>query len=492
MADEVDGLPERRCRASHADGGAAADGDARPAGESTTSPTSRRRPPPTTAELADAEFDVDVAALVAERDQYKDLAQRVQADFENFRKRGRSSRPRPTSTGPPVGSPRRCCRCSTPPRPPTCGIPTRSGRCSTCCSAELQQARASRRSTSQDQPFDPEVAEAVAHEPGDGGEVVVAEVLRSGYLWNGPDPARRDGPDARLKQRIREATMAAQREWFEKDYYKVLGVAADAAQPRTSPRRTASWRASCTPTRTPATPAAEERFKEVSAAYDVLGDETKRDGVRRGPPARPDGGGRPAAVGPAGSRSTSATCSGGDSATCSARCSAAAARGGGSGAASVGPATRRRRQAAAHASTSPTPARGITTTLHLTSDAQCSHLPRVGRQARHDARRCARCAVAAASSTTTRACSRSRRRAGAARAAGTVIERPVPDVPRAAASSAGPARSRSRIPAGVSRTARRSGSRAAARPAATAARPATCSSRSRQAAPAVRSRRATT
>lgn len=36
-----------------------------------------------------------------------------------------------------------------------------------------------------DQPFDPEVAEAVAHEPGDGGEVIVAEVLRSGYRWQG-------------------------------------------------------------------------------------------------------------------------------------------------------------------------------------------------------------------------------------------------------------------------------------------------------------------
>jgi len=33
--------------------------------------------------------------------------------------------------------------------------------------------------------FDPTTAEAVAHEPGDGGEVVVAEVLRSGYLWKG-------------------------------------------------------------------------------------------------------------------------------------------------------------------------------------------------------------------------------------------------------------------------------------------------------------------
>ena len=29
------------------------------------------------------------------------------------------------------------------------------------------------------------LAEAVAHEAGDGGEVVIAEVLRSGYRWNG-------------------------------------------------------------------------------------------------------------------------------------------------------------------------------------------------------------------------------------------------------------------------------------------------------------------
>lgn len=35
------------------------------------------------------------------------------------------------------------------------------------------------------QPFDPEVAEAVAHEAAAGGEVVVDEVLRSGFRWKG-------------------------------------------------------------------------------------------------------------------------------------------------------------------------------------------------------------------------------------------------------------------------------------------------------------------
>ena len=35
------------------------------------------------------------------------------------------------------------------------------------------------------EPFDPTVADAVVHEPGSGGEHVVAEVLRAGYTWQG-------------------------------------------------------------------------------------------------------------------------------------------------------------------------------------------------------------------------------------------------------------------------------------------------------------------
>jgi molecular chaperone GrpE len=37
----------------------------------------------------------------------------------------------------------------------------------------------------QDRPFDPTVADAVLHEPGDSDEPIVSEVLRSGYLWKG-------------------------------------------------------------------------------------------------------------------------------------------------------------------------------------------------------------------------------------------------------------------------------------------------------------------
>jgi molecular chaperone GrpE len=33
--------------------------------------------------------------------------------------------------------------------------------------------------------FDPTVAEAVVHEPGDGGDHMVSEVMRAGYTWQG-------------------------------------------------------------------------------------------------------------------------------------------------------------------------------------------------------------------------------------------------------------------------------------------------------------------
>lgn len=90
-----------------------------------------------------------------------------------------------------------------------------------------------------------------------------------------------------------------QRDWLEKDFYATLGVAptASAKEITKAYRKLArEWH----PDANPNDPRAEERFKEVSAAYDVLGDEDRRreyDEVRRmGPSAfgdsfRFDGGG---------------------------------------------------------------------------------------------------------------------------------------------------------------------------------------------------------
>ncbi len=69
--------------------------------------------------------------------------------------------------------------------------------------------------------------------------------------------------------------MEARKEWFEKDYYAVLGVDSDATQKQI----TQSYRKLARelhPDANPDNQAAEDRFKEVSAAYDVLGDEEKR------------------------------------------------------------------------------------------------------------------------------------------------------------------------------------------------------------------------
>ena len=87
--------------------------------------------------------------------------------------------------------------------------------------------------------------------------------------------------------------MAAQREWFEKDYYAVLGVS-DSASAKDIKAAYRKLSRQLHPDANPGDAAAEERFKEVSAAYDVLGDDAKRkeyDEVRRlGPMAGGFGG----------------------------------------------------------------------------------------------------------------------------------------------------------------------------------------------------------
>lgn len=88
--------------------------------------------------------------------------------------------------------------------------------------------------------------------------------------------------------------MAPQREWFEKDYYRVLGVS-DTASQKDITRAYRKLARQHHPDANPGDKSAEERFKEVSAAYDVVGDEVKRkeyDEVRRlGPMGGMFGGG---------------------------------------------------------------------------------------------------------------------------------------------------------------------------------------------------------
>ena len=90
--------------------------------------------------------------------------------------------------------------------------------------------------------------------------------------------------------------MAPQREWFEKDYYKTLGVSSTA----TAKEITSAYRKLAKKHHPDTNPGQEETFKEISAAYDVLGDAERRkeyDEVRTMGPAAGGSGGFPGGFG---------------------------------------------------------------------------------------------------------------------------------------------------------------------------------------------------
>ena len=127
--------------------------------------------------------DLDVAALVAERDQFRDLAMRLQADFENYRKRTASQ-----AEGDVDRATGRLAEALLPVLDAAEAAyvqhPEEVGPLLNVMLAELRKHGLEAVDLA-DQPFDPEIADAVAHTPGDGGEVIVADVRRSGYRWRG-------------------------------------------------------------------------------------------------------------------------------------------------------------------------------------------------------------------------------------------------------------------------------------------------------------------
>ena len=134
-------------------------------------------------DLDESAEPVDVAALVAERDQYRDTAMRVQADFENFRKRSAVQ-----SAGDVDRATGRLAEAFLPVLDAAEAAylrhPDEVGPLLNVLLVELKKQGLEALDL-EAQPFDPEVADAVAHEASGGGEVVVAEVLRSGYRWKG-------------------------------------------------------------------------------------------------------------------------------------------------------------------------------------------------------------------------------------------------------------------------------------------------------------------
>ncbi|MFK7918997.1 MAG: nucleotide exchange factor GrpE [Ilumatobacter sp.] len=127
--------------------------------------------------------DVDVAAVLADRDEFKSIAQRIQADFDNFRKQStaRAQADADRASG-------KLAEAMLPVLDAAEAAflrhPEEIGPLLNQMLVELKKHGLETLDLD-GQPFDPEVAEAVAHEPVDGGEPVVAEVLRSGYRWKG-------------------------------------------------------------------------------------------------------------------------------------------------------------------------------------------------------------------------------------------------------------------------------------------------------------------
>jgi molecular chaperone DnaJ len=179
--------------------------------------------------------------------------------------------------------------------------------------------------------------------------------------------------------------MAVQREWFEKDYYRILGVAdtASAKEIKSAYRKLSR---EYHPDARPGDAAAEERFKEISAAYDVVGDPAKRkeyDEVRRLGPAAA---GFPGGGGPGGFTFT-------DAGDLGDLLGGLFGRGGGArrgGGGRAGPHRGQDLEAELHLSFHDA-AEGVTTAVHLTSDAACSTCHGSGAKPGTSPHRCSNC-----------------------------------------------------------------------------------------------------
>jgi molecular chaperone GrpE len=125
----------------------------------------------------------DIEALLEERNEFKDIALRLQADFENYKKRMTQ-----TQSDEIARATGRLAE-SLLPVLDACEAAFAHGAegvepiWSSLIGALKSQGLVAMDLL--DQPFNPELAEAVMTEPGDGAEPIVSEVLRTGYEWKG-------------------------------------------------------------------------------------------------------------------------------------------------------------------------------------------------------------------------------------------------------------------------------------------------------------------
>ena len=142
---------------------------------------------PANAESGTANDDADVASgelatIRQERDEYLEIAQRVQAEFENYKRRVEQQR---------VEHRERAAESLAMELLPVldAGEAAQVQKLAEVDALFQQlllalEKQGLERVNESDVPFDPEVHEAVLHEEGDADNPVVAEIMRTGYLWN--------------------------------------------------------------------------------------------------------------------------------------------------------------------------------------------------------------------------------------------------------------------------------------------------------------------
>ena len=134
-------------------------------------------------EGATSNTEVTIDDVLKERDEFKDIALRVQADFENYRTRAASQMGDELDRAlgklveqllPVLDA----CEAAV-----AHGVEGVEQVWSSLIGALQKQGLEALDLAGQ--PFDPALADAVMHEEGDGSEPVVLEVLRTGYRWKG-------------------------------------------------------------------------------------------------------------------------------------------------------------------------------------------------------------------------------------------------------------------------------------------------------------------
>jgi len=135
------------------------------------------------AEVSVETLVADLERVTAERDQFRDAYQRAAADFDNFRKQAQRRLEDEVARA-------------------SGGLVERLLPVLDACDGALAHGAAEvepiasalllalekeglARVAPLGEVFDPTVADAVVHEPGDGGEHIVSEVMRAGYTWQG-------------------------------------------------------------------------------------------------------------------------------------------------------------------------------------------------------------------------------------------------------------------------------------------------------------------